>query len=338
MKYSKEDIDNFIVQSRYKPYSEIAEKLLKTNRNALINQPGWDEAEYLHYNIKTCVQSYNRDKDQAISMFKDFVEFLQHDRGIKIKTPVEFPPIPIANSFERLMFISKYMQEEGHTREQVSDILWVSRTTVDNDFSRLLNADNPEAIQVLGRPFVISGAKSSGGEVRFESTAHPLFLTPNLTQVLLILEGLKDEAQNPILETEAKATAADIWNQLSDYAKSRIKYVLTESLLISDLDWYESLDAHEGVNSFHIERKHPRDRGFVFDCVKNSSQPFCIEYNDEGSRRIIKDCIGKQIIHGEDIVVKAGDQMHTLHIKDIVAIAYTVEELLSEESKLVIKG
>lgn len=337
MKYSEADIDSFINQSRYEPYSDIAEKLLKTGGNALMRQEGWDESEYLKYNIKACVQSYSRDKDQAIGMFKDFVAFLQLNRGVEIKAPIEFPPIPISNSFERLMFIAKYMQEEGHTREQVSDILWVSRTTVDNDFSRLLNADNPEAIQVLGRPFVISGAKSSGGKVIFGSTAHPIFLTPNLTQVLLMLEGLKEKAQNPILETEAKATAAGIWNQLSDYARSRIKYVLTESLLISDLDWYESLENEKVDNSFHIEKKHPRDRGFVFDCVKNDRRPFCVEYDEEGTRRVYKDCIGEKIIGGEDIVVRVGRESHLLHIKDIVRIAYTIEDLMSEESSLVLK-
>lgn len=337
MKYSEEDIDIFIAQSSYKSYSEIAKKILKTSKNALIKQTGWDEAEYLYYNIKTCVQSYSRDKDQAIYMFKDFVDFLQRNRGIIIKTPVKFPPIPISNSFERLMFISKYMQVEGHTREDVSDILWVSRTTVDNDFSRLLNPDNPEAIQVLGRPFVISGAKSSGGKVHFESTAHPIFLTPNLTQVLLILEGLKEKAQNPILETESISAASDIWNQLSYYAKSRIKYVLTESLLISDLDWYESLENKEPSNSFHIEKKHPRDRGFVFDCVKNNRRTFCVEFNEEGTRRIYKDCVGEKIIDGKDIIVKVGKKSHLLHIKDIVRISNTIEELMSEESNLVLK-
>ena len=38
MKYSKADIDDFISLSRYKPYSEIAEKLMKTNHHFLKSQ------------------------------------------------------------------------------------------------------------------------------------------------------------------------------------------------------------------------------------------------------------------------------------------------------------
>ena len=338
MKFSEKEIDEFIAEIKYKSYSNIVDSLLKSGNNALMKQDGWDETEYLHFSIRDCVKAYNRDKDKAICMFRDFVGFLEKN-GFEIKKEVEFPPIPIMNSFERLMFIAKYMQDEGHSRSDLPDILWHSQTTIDNDFSRLLNEDNPDSIQVLGKPFVITGSRSHGGKVDFESTAHPLFLTPNLTQVILILEGLKVKAENSIFETEAMITASDIWNQLSDYARSRIRFVLSECLMIEDLAWYESL-AHldDAGNSFHTEKKNTKDRGFIFDCVKNHTVPFCIEYNDNGKTTILKDCTGEKIIKGEEITVRTGSGIHKLRIKDIARVAYTIEELLSEDSCLIHKS
>ena len=79
MKYSVKLIDEFINKSRYKNYSDIAEKQLKSGPNALMKQRGWNESEYLNYNIKTCVMAYSRDKDKLIGMFKDFVDFLNNE-------------------------------------------------------------------------------------------------------------------------------------------------------------------------------------------------------------------------------------------------------------------
>ena len=338
MKFSEKDIDDFILESKYKPYSNIVASLLKTGSNALIKQNGWDECEYLYWNVPACVKSYTKDKDRAISMFRDFISFLK-SRDFVIENDVEFPPIPVMNSFERLMFIAKYMQDKNNSRNELSDILWQSQTTIDNDFSKLLNDDNPDAIQVLGKPFVITGTRSHGGKVDFESTAHPLFLTPNLTQVILVLEGLKEKAGNPIFETEATKTAADIWNQLSDYARNRIKFVLSRCMMIEDLAWYESLAELEDIdNSFHTEKKSTKDRGFIFDCVKNHTKPFCIEYNDNGKTVILKDCTGERLLIGGEITVKTESGIKKLSIDDIIRVAYTIEELMSEESYLIHKG
>lgn len=332
MIYSETILDDFINKSSQKPYGNIAESLLKTGPHSLLKQEGWNESEYLYLNIQTCVRAYSRDKDAAINMFKDFVAFLEM-RGIEIKKKVAFPPIPISNSFERLMFIAKYMQRDDANREELEKLLWVSPTTIDKDISRLLYEDNPDSIQVLGRPFLLSKARASNGTIKFESTAHPLFLAPNLTQVIILLEGLKDKANNKLFATEARATAAEIWNQLSDYAKDRVRFVLKEILMNKDLEWYESLEQYDNHrNSFHVEKKTPRDIGFIFDCIKNHRKGFCIEYDDRGKSVIYKDCIGKSIREGKDILVHSGGEDHLLHIDDIKRIAYSVEELLSEDS------
>lgn len=152
MKYSDKEIDGFIAESKYKSYSNIIDSLLKSGKNALMKQAGWDETEYLHLNIRDCVKAYTRDKDQAICMFRDFICFL-NKKGFVVEKEVEFPPIPVMNSFERLMFIAKYMQDINNSRSDLPDILWQSQTTIDNDFSKLLNEDNPDSIQVLGKPF-----------------------------------------------------------------------------------------------------------------------------------------------------------------------------------------
>ena len=75
-----------------------ARSLLKGSSDfALINQESYYDSEYLEYNIKASVRGYSRNKDIAIHIYKDFIEFLKEKSGWEIS--VKFPPIAISNTF-----------------------------------------------------------------------------------------------------------------------------------------------------------------------------------------------------------------------------------------------
>ena len=96
---------------RYKPYSKICRKMLLGGMPYSLNsQKGYEESEYLPYNIRSCVQAYASTKDTAIELFKDLVLYLEAE-GVDVPQ-IDFPPIPVSNTFERLMFIAKYLQDE----------------------------------------------------------------------------------------------------------------------------------------------------------------------------------------------------------------------------------
>jgi len=318
-------IENFIKTSKNKPYKKISKSLLLGGKDYSLNSHhGYEKSENLAGFIKECVMAYTHDKDSAIVMFRDFIAFL---KGKGIAVHVEFPPIPVSNTFERLMFIAKYLQDSRHLITQLPDILWVSERTIEEDLRRLRGQIDP--IRVCGKEFHISDTTREDGRLRFQSTAHPLFLAENLTQVLIMLKGLKEMSTNPLYEQYAIRTAADIWMQLSDYAKDRIRFVL-ENLLPEDYSWYESLE-EPAERGFYTEEMCRSVRntgsGVLIDCIKNG-KPFCVEYETDEGTVFYKEC---RFIEGTykngsiDADCSAGRV--TLLFDKVIRSAYITEEL-----------
>lgn len=297
--------------------------LLKGNNEAaLIKQESYENSEYLAYNIKSSVRAYSRNKDIAIHIYKDFLEFLKEKSGVEIS--VNFPPISISNTFERLMFIAKYLQDPRHKVSKLPDLLWVSQRTINEDIKRL-RGDHDDPIQICGKVFTIDDMEKHRDMVCFPSTAHPLFLTPNLTQVLVTLKGLKTMAGDPLYAEYAKLTATDIWEQLSDYAKTRVHFVLSE-IVPEDLEWYENLRKTDNEH-FHSEVQCS-GTNVVLDCIKNG-KTFCIEYDGENGICIYNQCnFVPHSYDGKSIEISSEYGHVRIALDKVMRSAYTVEELM----------
>ena len=318
---------------RYKPYSKIYKTMLTGSKPySMSSQTGYEESEYLPLTIKSCVQAYMGSKDTAIELFKDFVSFLK-GKGVDVP-PVLFPPVPVSNTFERLMFIAKYLQGEDGRISNLHDILWVSERQIETDLGRLRGMDDP--IQICGRKFFIPDTERRDGRIRFQSTAHPLFLAEDLTQILVMLKGLKEMSTDPLYRPYAEETAAEIWEQLSDYAKERIRFVMQE-LMPEDFAWYESLQTPQDSNRFRTEetvsRIHNHGAGVMLDCIKNGKS-FCVEYQEKECVRLYKDCVMEEGGYHADnkpgIVVNCSAGRVRLLVDNVIRSAYTVEELAAE--------
>ena len=303
--------------------AETVHNLIKGDgKYSFKSQPDYTNSENLAYNIEYSVKSYTRDKDIAISIYKDFCAFLK-SKGIEII--VSFPPIDVSNSFERLMFISKYLQDPRHKVSDLQDLLWVSERTIQNDLIKLRGRDN-DPIQICGKVFKIDELERGRDVVHFPSTAHPLFLTPNLTQVLVTLKGLKMMGDNPLYAEYARLAATDIWEQLSDYAKTRIHFVLSE-LLPEDLAWYEKLRKQDDESFYSEYRCSPNGNVFL-DCIKNE-KAFCVEYDGEDGICLYSNCvfIPRSMADG-NFEVNCNQGKVRLHFDKILRSAYTAEELI----------
>ena len=68
-------------------------------------------------------------------------------------------------------------------------------------------------------PFGVEDRTRDKDRVALPSSVHPLFLTSNLTEVIITLKGLKAMSKQPALKGYAMKTANDIWEQLSQRAK-----------------------------------------------------------------------------------------------------------------------
>jgi len=316
---------------RYKSYRSIARKMLVGGKDYSLNmQPEYENSENLPANIRQSVQAYTRSKDAAIRMYKDFILFLR-ERGAD--ADVAFPPIPVDSSFERQMFIAKYLQDGNAKIDDLPDMLWVGKSTVESDLQRLRGkSDDP--IQICGHRFVIDETERHKGKLHFASTVHPLFLTENLTQVILMLKGLKAMSGNPMFRAYAEATAAEIWEQLSDYAKRRIRFVLHE-LLPEDLSWYEELyEKDREESSFSTERQCSINGNVWLDCLKNG-KTFYAEYREDGGTVFYEECrILPRGYSAEGgtfrLEVECRQGRKTLFSDRILRSCYTAEELAAD--------
>ena len=319
-------IDEYARKKKYYALScdaETIHKLIKGDgKYSLKSQFDYTNSECLAYNIELSVKRYTRDKDIAINNYKDFCAFLK-SKGVEVV--VSFPPISVSNSFERLMFISKYLQDPRHKVSELQDLLWVSERTINDDLTKLRGLDN-DPIQICGKVFKIDDLERGRDVVYFPSTAHPLFLTPNLTQVLVTLKGLKAMSDDPLYAEYARLAATDIWEQLSDYAKTRIHFVLSE-LLPEDLDWYENLRKQDDEYFYSEYRCSPNGNVFL-DCIKNEKL-FCVEYDTDDGVCLYNDCM---FVPGsmEDgsFEVDSNKGKVRLHFEKILRSAYTAEELM----------
>lgn len=126
----------------------------------------------------------------------------------------------------------------------------------------------------------------------------------------------------------AEATACDIWEQLSDYAKDRIRFVLTD-LLPEDLSWYEGLEK-EDEDTFYTERRCSVDGNVWLDCLKNE-KPFCVEYQEAEGPVIYTNCrfTGKRGRRDQEwaMEVQCDQGQKTLVESHVLRSCYTLEEL-----------
>ena len=139
--------------------------------------------------------------------------------------------------YERLMYMAKYLQSPKHRLADLEDILWLSERSIRQDYS-LLKGNGDSAVQILGKTFSIPDIESKKGQISMPSTVHPLFLTGNLTQIIVALKGLKSMSENPVYKDYAMTMATAIWDQLSEYAKDRIFFVTEQYLSLIHIYCY----------------------------------------------------------------------------------------------------
>lgn len=296
-------------------------KLLEENYHAL----DWEEDEMAEA-VKSAVMAYKSSKKSALAILRKFLEFLGKAYGFF--SQVAFPPVDSSSSFERQMYLAKTLQESEATVKDLSEELWISERTLEEDLARLRGMTE-DPIQICGKPFVVPETTRVDGRFRFASTVHPFFLTFNLTQVLTLLKGLKHMAEDPALTAYAEGSAAALWEQLTPYGKNRILHV-TEHLLAEDSSWYRSLEELSGA-LFQTERDYSRREGagVLMDCIKNE-KACLVEYLEEDDTvAFYTQCrFIPQSYRGETVEVFSDQGRKTLNLKRILRSAYFAEELL----------
>lgn len=278
--YKKDTVKNLFIkknkQKEYEAQSFIA--VLRKMCSGCTNVVGQDEYAAT---VRHVVKSYTSSKETAIDLIKRLTSDIEKKSGCCFE--IEYPPIPTNSTFERLMYISKYLQNPTAKISDLEDILWISSRTIDSDLLKLRGMDD-DPIQICGKKYVLDDITRENDHVRdIASTPHPLFLTCNITQVIILLKGLKEMSVEPAFHGYAMKTACEIWEQLSCIAKDRILYV-TKYLMPDEGKWFQELSTL-GDNTFWPEyRCSSHASNAIIECLKNKF-PCYIEYKtDEGTK------------------------------------------------------
>jgi len=201
-------------------------------------------------------------------------------------------------------------------KEELADRLWVSSRTIDSDLARL-SLDSNDPLDVMGQRLAVD-MKRSKRKFEFPSKVHPFFLTFNLTQVIVTLEGLKVMSEKPGWRLYAVKTAQVVWKQLSKTARARIREV--SEIMSLDMKWYEGLNDDADNNLFLDEWmcSDSNDANSIMLCFKNGLKCDIQYRNDEGKDVIYLNC---KILRydGEMINIKMDEEVVEMKIEQIVA-------------------
>jgi len=301
-------------------FAFLAQNNIKNIVNKVISN--LDVQEAIGAAIKESVKSYTRDKNTAINIYKDFVSFIKKEYQIDI--PVEFPPT-FLSEFDRQMYIVKELHEKGRGVAYLEDKLWVSNRTVEADLAKLRSNDG---VSIMGQKITVHGIERQKGSIEFQSTVHPIFLALNLTQVVVMLQGLQYMAKDEAYRKYALKLSACIWNELSDYARRRIKQVA--GILSLDLSWYEELDSYQGEELFSTENdcSYEEGAGNVLDFLKNGKECAIELEGNDGKSKILTGCtIMKYNCGSQEIEVCSNGEKYTIGLASIVKIRHEAKHL-----------
>lgn len=325
--YKKDTVKNLFIKKAknkkdYDEYSfvNILRMYVQGNEQAIIDSDTYEDA------VRQTVKSYSSSKETAIELMKRFTSFVEKSTGIKYT--LTYPPIPVNSTFERLMYISKYLHDPDAKISELEDILWISGRTIEEDIRKLRGNDD-DPIQICGKKYIIKDMTRENDHVRdMASTPHPFFLTCNLTEVIVMLKGLKEMSKNPDLRPYAMKVAGEIWEQLSVRAKNRIEFVMKE-LMPDDINWFGNLEKVGDEDTFWPEYIcSSYGTNCILECLKNNLSCY-IEYRENDKTKVIK--VDKVIKYYEkEILVLINGKEKLLILENILQSAKTPEELADE--------
>ena len=116
--------------------------------------------------------------------------------------------------------------DKGVTKQEIRDKYGISKRSIESYFSRLSGKDKKNPLRIAGQTVTthVDAIEATGMASKYytQDTISPIFLPANISQLKTLLKGLYYESRMN-RDPFAMTLAIDIWSQLSEYAKERIK-------------------------------------------------------------------------------------------------------------------
>ncbi|MBU3145648.1 hypothetical protein [Clostridium sp. CF012] len=150
------------------------------------------------------------------------------------------------SDIERQLDIIKYLQGTPKTMEMLKEHYWLNEKNIRPDLNAL---ENGIEFQNQKIKIEVDRERSSDGrqEFKYSSTAHPVFMPLNLTQVYALTVGIKKISKDTQYDNILNDLSNWVYSQLSDYAKHIIKESIEK--------WEEPITFEDRKQEYNSEKQ-----------------------------------------------------------------------------------
>lgn len=298
----------------------LDKNIIKTTNKEIYNS---DIAE----SMKQSVKKNKGFKDKVFSkvLFKELAEYLNNVYGFNISVDDVVGEI-IGTAEERHLYILRETERENYGGEpmklkDIADKIGCSPRLLQKDVQQITQ----QGFKLLGQNIKLIDEDQNDNLLKLDSTPHPVILMQNISQLLVMLEGLRSMEEIEAYRNYAHFTALNIWNQLTEYSQDKIIDAV-DNMDIGDkaMNWYTTLEYRsKSYNRFVTEAKNSEGNPssqLMYLC-KNEC-PFHINYKNEENENItLFDCnISYFNPTKSEVKVISSNEEYQLDIKKIIHI------------------
>lgn len=218
----------------------------RKQREKFINDLKLDNKSYDDFVLdgKDLILSSSRSKNKKLLYLKELVLIIEQINNRLLYDDFDFPPeqIRIDNEDDRIEYISAFMKENTintDNKQMLSEKLWTSLRTIENDISKIRNNETDSIIKNIE-------------------------LKMNLTEVLELIKLVTLPIEQGNISNYQEEIISKIWKELSKnnyFTKRVLEFVESEKVK----DYLKKLDLHEGKPKTELAQ-------FFENCIKEDNE------------------------------------------------------------------
>lgn len=295
--------------------------IIKTTNKAVRKEIGLCIEEAIESSFEK-MKKFN-DKALGKEIYSNLVKYLNTNYAFDINIDEILDEV-IGSPEERCVYILRETERTNDSGEKMSltDIaskLGCTTRTLQKDVKMMTE----QGFRLLGLNIKLVDDRDKVLEM--ESTPHPIVMMQNISQIMVMLEGLRAMESISAYRSYARSTAINIWNQLTEYTQDKILDAI--ELLNKDsgdiIKWYLYLK-REGEEHRAFQTEMSNSEGNISSQIMylaKNQKPFTITYKNEENIINAKDCM----IEGLDVVknlvkLRSLDSVFEVREEDIIEI------------------
>lgn len=296
----------------------LDKNVIKTTNKEELNRDISEAIEVSMDNIKIF-----KDKVSGKQIYKELASSLNTDYGFKIDIS-SLDDIVIGTSEERCVYLLRQTERQNYNGEiktlrDISDELGCSTRALQKDVKKMTE----QGFKLMGMNIKLVSEEQN--LLQMESTPHPVILMQNISQLVVMLEGLRAMSKIMAYENSANSTAIDIWNQLTEYTRDKILDAVEKlDTNLDTMNWYNFIDREGKYHSrflTEIENCNENPISQLMYLMKNGKQFNLTYINHEGAKATLCDCeIIKYLIDRHKLTIKNTEGTYEIVDEKIIEI------------------